>query len=59
MTRGGLFSESEGEGCMPRGWGCLSVHDIVARQTPNGHTNTCENITFPQLRFRGVNIEKD
>ena len=33
--------------------GCLP-HGIVGRQTPCKKTETCENITFPQLCFRAV-----
>ena len=44
-AQGGL---SRGGGYLSTGWGC--------RPPPCGQTDTCENITFPQLLLRTVNI---
>ena len=36
--------------------GGLPSHGNLERQTPREQTNTCENITFPQLRLRAAII---
>ena len=47
--------------CLPRGWGCLPggrgcLPGGVYTSSPRGQTDTCENITFPQLLLRTVKI---